>query len=723
MKKYNIAIVLSLVIAILPTFVDASTRTNNHDVLNQTDEAGKIAITGIRCKSHSSSCNGVTVKNLETGDVIFKENKVSYKLDYNQNPYSPIGGRYYNFTMAPNGKRFGFWFENWNSDDDYYYIYQTNPIKLIQKIKGGSWDDRAEFSASGKRLVLENHNHLAVFDVESGTRLPLEKAKFGKKREVRSIGITPDDTKLIAIVEYGIVAWDLATGKQLYNHNTRMRTGFVVSGTNYGGGQLRFSKDNKTALSVGFGKITLLDINTGHLIKQFKTSKLSTNDSYYAKVDFIEQGNLPLVTVLAPLEFRKRDKYEIFIADWQQEKRLMKIGGTGDNYHQLRKHALKITSSKYTEKLLEETEKAKQLSGVAQLTKLAALYQQNDVPLSHYFPERKQWIEQLKTDWYTRAKQQINQANNNNDVQQLQTLVSSDLLGNKENRVLAYQSLHSVLKNNNDYQGLIALAESDYIPAQIKRDSLLDAIARYPDSTKLADYLALADKFNDDARVTNAIFNKIYQRVKEADNIASYQWYIKHVPQSEHTQEALLTLYKRAFELADDRGTIASYNDFIIAYPFAPQVHQATEYARSLEEDEYSSFFSSDEELSRRLLVRSKQISRVANQYRYDNTGYLLVIDRMNTLLQDMYPGQDATLRHLESEEFKDFHRDFSRAMRSLSSKLDSINDNVKDLKRHVAKQSDMIEQHFEKAAQDRETASELTRQHRMWERYLQGKS
>ncbi|OKY27381.1 WD40 repeat domain-containing protein [Thalassotalea sp. PP2-459] len=722
MKKYNIAIVLSLVIAILPPFVDASTRPTNQNVLNQTDESGKIAITGKPCKRHASSCNGVTVKNLETGAIIFQENKVSYKLDYNQNPYSPIGGRYYNFTMAPNGERFGFWFERWNSSEDYFYIYQTNPVKLIQKIKGGDWDDRAEFSASGKRLVLENHNRLAVFDVDSGKRLPLENAKFDNSREVLSIAITPDDTKLISTVEYGIVAWDLATGKHLYNHNTRKRSGFVVSGTNYGSGQLRFSKDNKTALSVS-GSIFVLDVNTGQLIKRFKTKKLSPNDTHYAKVDFIDQGNLPLVTVFSPLEFLKSDKYEVFIADWQQEKRLMKIGETGDNYHQLRKHALELTSSKYTEQLLEETEKAKHLTGIAQLTKLAALYQQNDVPLSRYFPERRQWIEQLKTDWYTLAKQHINQAKNNGNVQLLQTLINSDLLGNKENRVLAYQSLHSVLKNNDDYKRLIALAESDYIPAQIKRDSLLDAIERYPDTTKLTDYLALADKFNDDTSVTNAVFNKVYQRVKEADNIASYQWYIKHVPQSEHTQEALLTLYKRAFELADDRGTIASYNDFIIAYPFAPQVNQATDNARELEEDEYSSYFSSDEELSRRLLVRSKQISRIANQYRYDNTGYLLVIDRMNTLLQDMYPGQDATLRHLESEEFKDFHRDFSRAMRSLSTKLDNINDNVKDLKRHVAKQSDMIEQHFEKAAQDRETASELTRQHRMWERYLQGKS
>ncbi|GHF02683.1 WD40 repeat domain-containing protein [Thalassotalea profundi] len=720
MKKYHIVILCSLIFTFIPTFVDASTRPTNQDVLNQTDESGKILITGKRCKRNSSSCNGVTVKNLETGEIIFEENKVSYKRDYNQNPYSPIGGRYYNFTMAPNGERFGFWFERWNSSEDYFYIYQTNPVKLIRKIKGGDWDDRAEFSASGKRLVLENHNHLAVFDVDSGKRLPLEKAKFDNSREVQSIGITSDDTKLISTVEYGIVAWDLATGKQLYNHNTRKRSGFVVSGTNYGSGQLRFSKDNKTALSVS-GSIFVIDVNTGRLIKRFKTNKLSAKDTYYAKVDFIDQGNLPLVTVFAPLEHVKKDKYEIFIADWQQEKLLMKIGETGDNYHQLRKHAVKLTSSDYTEQLLEETEKAKQLTGIAQLTQLAALYQQNDVSLSRYLPKRKQWIEQLKTDWYTLAKQQVNQAKNNEDVQLLQALVNGDLLGNKENKSLAYQSLHSVLKNNDDYKKLIALAESDFIPAQIKRDSLLDAIARYPDSTKLADYLALADKFNDDAKVTSAIFSKIYQRVKKADNIASYQWYIKHVPQSEHTQEALLTLYKRAFELADDRGTIASYNDFIIAYPFAPQVNQATDSARELEEDEYSSYFSSDEELSRRLLVRSKQMSRIANQYRYDNTGYLLVIDRMNTLLQDMYPGQDATLRHLESEEFKDFHRDFNRAMRSLSNKLDSINDNVKDLKRHVANQSEMIEQHFEKAAQDRETATELTRQHRMWERYLQG--
>ena len=53
MKKYNIAIVLFLVIAILPPFVDASTRPTNQDALNQTDESGKIAITGKRCKRHA----------------------------------------------------------------------------------------------------------------------------------------------------------------------------------------------------------------------------------------------------------------------------------------------------------------------------------------------------------------------------------------------------------------------------------------------------------------------------------------------------------------------------------------------------------------------------------------------------------------------------------------------------------------------------------------------
>ena len=139
-----------------------------------------------------------------------------------------------------------------------------------------------------------------------------------------------------------------------------------------------------------------------------------------------------------------------------------------------------------------------------------------------------------------------------------------------------------------------------------------------------------------------------------------------------------------------------------------------------LENDEYSSFFSSDDELSRRLLVRSKQIARKAKQQSYDTVGYLMIIERMNTLLQDNFPGAEATLRYLESEEFKDFHRDFNRAMKSLETRLDDINKSVGKLNSFIQRQSDTMNAHFDKAAQDREMASELTRQHRQWERYLQ---
>jgi len=60
--------------------------------------------------------------------------------------------------------------------------------------------------------------------------------------------------------------------------------------------------------------------------------------------------------------------------------------------------------------------------------------------------------------------------------------------------------------------------------------------------------------------------------------------------------------------------------------------------------------------------------------------GYRMVINRMNDLLQDKFPAEDATLRYLESEEFKDFYRDFKSSMEDIRSTLRKIADNTSDL-------------------------------------------
>ncbi|WP_322406985.1 hypothetical protein U0358_02970 [Idiomarina sp. PL1-037] len=213
---------------------------------------------------------------------------------------------------------------------------------------------------------------------------------------------------------------------------------------------------------------------------------------------------------------------------------------------------------------------------------------------------------------------------------------------------------------------------------------------------------------------------KIYQLTQDENNIAGYQWFLKTHPDAKQSREALQNLHKRAFELADDIGTIASYNDFVIAYPFAEQVEQANKEAYALEEDEYSSFFTSDAKLSRALLVRSKQIERKARDgSRAQRPGYMLVVNRMNELLQEQFPAEEATLRYLESEEFKSFYRDFKRALNRIERKLADIRSNTSNLTSLINEQTRLMDNHFEKAVESREMSAELTKQHRFWERYL----
>lgn len=102
-----------------------------------------------------------------------------------------------------------------------------------------------------------------------------------------------------------------------------------------------------------------------------------------------------------------------------------------------------------------------------------------------------------------------------------------------------------------------------------------------------------------------------------------------------------------------------------------------------------------------------------------ERDGYRLVIDRMNQLLQDKYPAEEATLRHLESEEFKDFYHDLKKSLDSINSTLERIERNTSDLRDTLKTQSQMVDQHFRKAAQSKEMANKYTKQHRHWERYL----
>lgn len=212
----------------------------------------------------------------------------------------------------------------------------------------------------------------------------------------------------------------------------------------------------------------------------------------------------------------------------------------------------------------------------------------------------------------------------------------------------------------------------------------------------------------------------IYDLVNLEGNIIGYKWFLDNYPNSKQSRDALKSLHKRAFEIADDIGTIDSYNDFVIAYPVAEQVIKANEKAYALERKTYSSYFTSNEKLSRALLVRSKQLERKAREVNSDQrTGYMLVVNRMNELLQDEFPAEEATLRYLESEEFKSFYKDFKRILTRIDRKLEDIRSNTANLSSLIKDQTRLMDNHFEKAAESREMSAELTKQHRYWERYL----
>tara|TARA_B110000196_G_C21138602_1_gene662558 strand:- start:398 stop:1738 length:1341 start_codon:yes stop_codon:yes gene_type:complete len=231
-------------------------------------------------------------------------------------------------------------------------------------------------------------------------------------------------------------------------------------------------------------------------------------------------------------------------------------------------------------------------------------------------------------------------------------------------------------------------------------------------------------KYSDvvDDNMASKFVSDIFKSVKKENNIAGYSWFIKNNPSSKQAKQALASMHKLAFELAEDIDTINAYNDFVIAYPTAKQVREANDKAYELEKSEYVGMLNyfSEEKDARRLLVQSKMLEQSAEDLSSDEkVGYMMVVNRMNDLLKQEFNSTDAALRHLESNEFKSFVKTFKRSMKDLKHQVSRIADNTADLSSIMKQQSSMMNNHFENAAQDREMASELTKQHRHWERFI----
>jgi len=216
------------------------------------------------------------------------------------------------------------------------------------------------------------------------------------------------------------------------------------------------------------------------------------------------------------------------------------------------------------------------------------------------------------------------------------------------------------------------------------------------EKNNIIDYEWFISKYPKAPQVKDAIVN-IYNLLKKQNNIAGYEWFISKYPKAPQVKDAIVNIHKLAFNKAKDIGTISAYNTFIISYPMAKEANQANKLAKELERYKYTDtlpewvrnimpnfladilnsifgIFSSDEKKSRALLIKAKQIERQGNEYYGDKkAGYMIVANRMYDLLQEEYDDTDATLRFLESEEFKDFVRTFKSAMSRINDRLDNI--------------------------------------------------
>lgn len=276
------------------------------------------------------------------------------------------------------------------------------------------------------------------------------------------------------------------------------------------------------------------------------------------------------------------------------------------------------------------------------------------------------------------------------------------------------------LLRKNDWIGIQNYLKNHLKPSAVETvvlDRMLGHIKNDNTPARLLDYLKQPNISNKSRR---DVVDLLYKQAYRSDNIAALKWFVSTFPDSQHVSKAVEQLHSLAYGMSEDEGTVRAYNDFIIAYPYAQQLKSATAAAYELDKDEHTSFFSSDASNSRGLLVRSKQIERKASEVSREETiGYTLIINRMNQLLQDEFPTEEATLRYLESEEFKDFYQDFRSASRRIETVLETISKNTAESNQLLRNNTQLIDQHFEKQAQPQALSEKYTAQHRLWQRYL----
>lgn len=230
------------------------------------------------------------------------------------------------------------------------------------------------------------------------------------------------------------------------------------------------------------------------------------------------------------------------------------------------------------------------------------------------------------------------------------------------------------------------------------------------------DYEWFIENF-DSEELENKAISSIYKIVEKKENIAGFKWFIERYKKNKHSREALKRIHELAFKAAKEIDTIDAYNDFIVTYPISAQLSQAQDIAYELDKEEYSSFFTSDDKLSRSLSIKAKQMKRRVSET--GNKNYLLVFSRMTRLLETEFSSEVSTEKHLENEEILNALNDVKDQLIEIKKINQSILDGTKDIYTALNRQTSTMDAHFRKNAESKAMADKYIQDHMFWERYI----
>ena len=653
-------------------------------------------------KSNSSCGNEVKVINTKTNKIYFNESTDAIC----------------NISISGNGRYFGFFYHNYSGNEDFRVYDRISNNKLFSK-KG---DVRlSAFSQSGKYLALtKGKSWLGIYQVSTGNLI----SEIKTSDEIDDLSFVNDERLYFKNVDRTgrkgkLNVWNVRT-KIVKTNDTQSSismSGRLITTQNK---NIYFNSGNKIAnFSGDLDDLDILSLDNTHIVRGFA---------------FIEnQPQLIIVRAVSNFEEWQNDLFTLRVHDLKTGKKIqtwktqLKCNKSYTQYS-FNKGAFYCNEERFLIDELSEDYNNKIFQELSLLTEdnldgIKVLRKKLDTALSPYFPEREKLAEKAK-ELHIKATKFVIDDTRKSGLSKFDILASYITSGSlyKNLETDAIEVLIGLFKQSKNFEFLNTIMNFSQTSNVKKNELLKFAYASVRDNKKIEKYLAFIEEFPSQKSFVDKAIEDIYKLISKEKNILGYNWFIKNYPSSKQAKQALTNMHKLAFELAEDIDTINAYNDFVIAYPTAKQVREANDKAYELEKGEYVSMLSyfSEEKDARRLLVQSKMLEQSAEDLSSDEkVGYMMVVNRMNDLLKQEFNSTDAALRHLESNEFKSFVRTFKRSMKDLKRQVNRIADNTEDLSSIMQNQSSIMNNHFENASQDREMASELTKQHRHWERFI----